>query len=183
MTIKTTIDLTIDELAELVTALPRESVLRARLDAEHVRLCLHDVTPTEEAPAPKLRGRCKAKVDSTNSRGIGTKEYRLAVVDGRTYWVDQAPGAIRLDDGYVELDAGTIIISIDQAITRSGKKTTYFAGIIVPGGKVKKEDGSSGPAIIWEGDEWCPVEHVGTKPGNVHVLKTKATGERFEVSP
>jgi hypothetical protein len=123
-----------------------------------------------------------------NARGRGTEEFRLAVTDAGTVWLDQAPGVVIVRDGWTgrgmraserrcsticAVPVGTLIIDIQKHVGYGRARPDYALGITIA-----DDDG-----IAWEPDARCPWVHEGIKAGNVHVLKNKATGERREVSP
>lgn len=139
------------------------------------------------APAIVPRMKLRSRERSLNSRGKGSETYRLLVSpDGSTGWADQHPSAMLVTSDWsshrgfraadrrcsttLEVDSGLIYISIVKDVPSRGTPT-YYAGITEHDGRLKEQD------------ERCPIEHVGTKPGNVHVLKIRASGERVEVGP
>lgn len=139
------------------------------------------------APPTVPRMELRSRERSLNSRGKGTETYRLLIdSDGSTDWADKHPSAMLLHSDWsnhrgiraadrrcsttLEVDSGLIYISIVKDIPSRGTPT-YYAGITEHDGRLKEQD------------ERCPIEHVGAKPGNVHVLKIRASGERVEVGP
>ncbi len=154
----------------------------------------HGFLPGDAQPEASLgRARVCSRKRHLNARGRGTEEFRLAVVDGRTMWLDQAPDVLVVSDDWCargiraserkcstlcETPAGLLVINVDKPIGGRGGRPSYAVGITTP----PAEDAEYG-SIAWESDERCPVQHVGVKAGNVHVLRRKASGERFEVSP
>jgi hypothetical protein len=141
----------------------------------------------ETAEQPKRRGKIRASYKDLNSRGRGSKHYRMAIDGDVLVWIDKHPDCIgdgnrlssddfraagRKDSTHIEVPEGIIVIEINKQVPTGS--TSYDAG------RTYFDETAGKMAVRWNDD----VKHIGVKKtttgGFVHVIEID--GVRKEVS-